>query len=255
MSVLQRTFARRAAAVLLATAAAAAQATLLTFEELPWPPPDPLQPVPYIPVDTQYASLGVSFEGTMLTRWPDTTSQLLLFGNPGAIVFSGKLPLHVSFHITSTLADGESWAVASGPGGYSQRAGTGGWPGGEAPHPYPYPEDPVRNQWVSFSSASGIARLDLFNAYNLRFGALVDNLYFGAVPAVPEPAPGTLAAAGLLCLAAAVLRPWRRRRAGPRSGAARSDPRSSSGRPGHAPRTPPGWPGAGACPSGSWAAR
>jgi hypothetical protein len=183
----------------LAVTGAAAQATLITFDELPWVPDDGWPPP--LPDDT-YVSLGVVIEGGLLSRSNDTVSppQYLLGGNPFSITFTGELPRHVSFYISSTLSDGESWAVASGPGAYSQRAGTGGWPGGDF-HPIPYPEMPVPNSLVSFASASGIERLDFFNAYNQRFSAIVDNLYFGAVPAVPEPAPLALAAIGLACMA------------------------------------------------------
>lgn len=210
MSPSRSLFARLACAWALVLACSASHAVLLTFDELPWPPPDPLEPFPYIPVDRQYEDLGVTIEGGRLTRWPDGVppGQMLLLGKHGAIVFTGTLPRHVSLRITSTVSDSESWAEASGPGGYWSRAGTGGWPGGE-PHPIPYPEAPEPNRLVSFSSASGIARLDFFNAYNLRFSALVDNVYFGSVPAVPEPAPLVLGTAGALLLAM-----YRRRRAG-----------------------------------------
>jgi hypothetical protein len=184
----------------LAVTSTAAQATLITFDELPWVPGDGWPPP--LPGDT-YASLGVLIDGGLLSRSDDTVSppQYLLGGNSGSITFTGELPRYVSFYISSTLSDGESWALASGPGGYSQREGTGGWPGGDSPHPIPYPEMPVDNSLVSFASASGIERLDFFNAYNQRFSAAVDNLYFGAVPAIPEPAPLALAAIGLACLA------------------------------------------------------
>jgi hypothetical protein len=187
----------------------AAQAVLITFDDLPWTEPGPDDPslLPYLPIDNQYAHLGVTFSDALLSRWGGTVSppQIALGGTQFSIQFTGELPRYVSFYITSTLSDAESWAVAQGPGGYTARAGTGGWPGG-LPHPIPYPEEPVPNSFVSFSSPNGIARLDFENAYQQRFSAIVDNLYFGAVPPVPEPSPMLLGAAGLACLGV-----WRRR--------------------------------------------
>jgi hypothetical protein len=203
-------FARLLGTGALVLACSASHAVLLTFDELPWPEPGPDDPSPpYLPIDDHYADLGVTFSGGLLSRWPGTVSppQMVLGGYEFSIHFTGELPRHVSFYITSTLSDAESWAIAQGPQGYTARGGTGGWPGG--PHPIPYPEMPVPNSFVSFSSPHGIERLDFFNAYQQRFSAIVDNLYFGPVPAVPEPAPLLLGAAGALALAI-----YRRRRPG-----------------------------------------
>lgn len=192
--------------------AASAQAALITFDELPWRPIDSFYDYP---VDTQYASLGVTFDIGYLSQTyypsnpPAYLNQYLLGGHDMRVTFSGSLPSHVSFNMSSPYgAASESYVAAlDANGNVVGRGRTGGtYPAGDRDPPWA--EDlPYRaNRYISFSSASGIAALSFYDAYGSRLSTSIDNLYFGAVAAVPEPTSLILGAAGLGVLA------WARRR-------------------------------------------
>ena len=197
-----------------AALAAPAQATLITFDELPW---RPIESFSDYPVDTQYASLGVTFDlGYLLQTYypsnpPAHPNQYLLGAHDMRVTFSGaSLPTHVSFNMSSPYGSASESYVAAldAQGRVVGRGRTGGtYPIGNEEPPYEAQDLPYQaNRYISFSAASGIAALSFYDAYGSRLSTSIDNLYFGSVAAVPEPASLVLGAAGLGVLA------WARRR-------------------------------------------
>jgi hypothetical protein len=196
----------RATAAAIALASASAQATLITFDELPWVP---IESFFDSPVTTQYASLGVTFESAYLAQSnysgapPAHINQYLLGGHGMRVSFSGTLPLYVNLNMSSPYGESsESYVTALDAGGNVVGQGrTGGYfPDGTQDPPVrqdlPYQD----NRPIFLSSSSGIAFLQFGDAYGSRLSSSIDNLYFAAVPAIPEPTTIALLGAGLTVL-------------------------------------------------------
>lgn len=193
---------RVAAALLLGACAAGAQATLITFDDLP--PPYPPDEFASTPVTTEYASLGLIVnEGYLVGSGVPGSDQALLGAPTMSLSFTGTLPTWVSLYVSAPNQD-QVYVHATGPG-WGASVTTDGWgpPGTQTPY--------RPNQYVSFHSVSGISDLRLSAFYFLRVGMVIDNLYFGNVAPVPEPEAMLLLATGLLTLA--VARQRRRRQA------------------------------------------
>jgi len=191
---------RAALAIAAATLAGAAQATLITFDEFPYVH-DPLQGWSSHPLAGAYDHLGVDLGGGYLqAAGQDDTfpeSQYVIGGNYFTLSFtSAVLPTYVSLELSSYLGGTQATATATGPGSFSQMADTGGFRydpelGEFVTTPY------IDRQWVTFHSPLGISQI-AFDTYAIsRTDAKFDNLYFGQVPMVPEPATLALWAAGL----------------------------------------------------------
>jgi hypothetical protein len=197
---------RAAAAAAIALASASAQATLITFDELPWVPIDAWFENP---VTTQYASLGVTFESGFLAQTyysgtpPPHLNQYLLGGHDLQVSFSGVLPHYVNFNMSSPYGESSEsyvWALDAAHHVVAQGRTGGYYPDGSQDPPWrqdlPYKE----NRPIFLSSSTGIAFLQFGDAYGSRLSSSIDNLYFAAVPAVPEPASLALLGVGLVVL-------------------------------------------------------
>lgn len=191
---------RAALALAALTVAGAAQATLITFDEFPYVH-DPLQGWSSHPLEGVYDHLGVNLGGAYLQgAGSDSTfpnSQHVLGGSYFALSFTGpSLPTYVSLVLSSIYPGTQATATATGPGSFSQMADTGGFRndpdlGDFVTTPY------TDRQWVTFHSPQGIAQISFDTYAASRIEAKFDNLYFGDVPMVPEPATLALWAAGL----------------------------------------------------------
>ena len=192
-----------AAVAVLALAGQQAQATLLTFNELPWTPHDSWSD---LPVTSQYASLGVTMQGAYLDR-NDAGNQYLITDIFGTISFTDTLPRYVSLNLSSPSAGTESYVEAWNGNTLVGSGRTGGvFPDGSADGGSSSVMPYEANRYIPLTFAGGISRLTFANAYGTRTSALVDNLYFGAVPAVPEPSTLLLFGAGIPLLVAVARR-------------------------------------------------
>ena len=201
-----------AAAAAMTLASASAQATFITFDELPWVPIDSFSDNP---VTTQYASLGVTFQSGYLAQTyysgtpPAHLNQYLLGGNGLDVSFSGTLPHYVNFNMSSPYGEASEsyvWAYDANSNVVAQGRTGGYYPDGSQDPPWRQDLPYQANRPIFLSSSSGIAFLQFGDAYGSRLSSSIDNLYFGVVPAVPEPTTIALLCAGLGVLV------WGRRR-------------------------------------------
>jgi hypothetical protein len=210
----------RTLALLLAACAAApaAHATFISFDERQRHPPASEEGDWSIdPITTEYDALGVRIEGAYLQDEGQdpvySKSQYILGSNYVRITFTNAiLPTYVSLSFSSPQPSFLATVTAIGRNGEVLGAfDTGGsyWSGPDEGWVQDTPYKP--HSFASFHSATGISHLNFGVWLGTRNTAKFDNLYFGNVPAVPEPASLAMLAAGLGVVGAA----WRRRKALP----------------------------------------
>lgn len=177
------------------------QAITIDFDDLTYVPLDPEWPqFGDNPLTDEYASQGLLISGGFLLpygEWsPDPLSQpnFLLGGNFLQLTFIGALPTFVSMYVSSGF-DYANILHFYGPDGLLSRMVTSGSMSMEPNVPY------IPNQYVSFSSPTGISHITLEGFFNMRTGTHVDDLTF-EYAAVPEPASLALLFLGLLGLSA-----------------------------------------------------
>ena len=191
------------AAAALCIVALPARAVLVTFEEIPYEQGEMFGQA----ITDQYASLGLLVNDGYMGAGPD---QSLIGGSGFRISFIGAaLPRFVSFNMSSMDVPGAEAYVRAFNGAEQVGFGrTGGFfPTENGPQQVlPY----VPDRLISFAAAGGISQLSFSNSYISRFTASIDNLYFGPVPAVPEPPALLLLAVGVPLLVGVAR--WRAKR-------------------------------------------
>lgn len=153
------------------------------------------------PLTNEYESLGLIINGGFLTGETDadgTHDNQLLASNYLYLSFTGPLPTFVSMTV-SAYFDQVVFLSAIGPNGYLSSLQTSGWAGPHNDTPY------TPNQYISFASSTGISGIGIGAFYNMRVGAIIDNLTLEHHASVPEPSSLILLALGCLGLL------WRRR--------------------------------------------
>lgn len=193
---------RIAGAAALAVTLGTANAAWIGFEDLTMTVYPDSWWTPYVqPIDPQaYAAQGVTIQGGWLWPADGPTGQSMRASDDTVITFaSASLPTHVSLHLR-WLPEDILDIRASGPAGYTDNFHIWGYEHGPSA-----PRD-FGNQRISFTSANGISSISFADSGFMRFPAYVDNIWYGNVAAVPEPAPLLLAGVGVLAL-------WARRRA------------------------------------------
>ncbi len=202
--------------LLLALVGQTAQATLITFDERPWhsDSPDSSDLSWYIdPITNEYDALGVRINsGYLQYARPEGVfgnGQTLLGGPSFSISFTGPLPRYVNLDFGMTRSPSANYVTAHFASGETQTFSTGGY--SFLPDGQPTYSPPNENSHATFQSSVGISSLSFESVNNSRNPGRIDNLYFGAVPAVPEPGSIALAVAGLGVIGIALRR---RRRVG-----------------------------------------
>ncbi|HEX3139937.1 MAG TPA: hypothetical protein VHQ87_07775, partial [Rhizobacter sp.] len=191
MAIFPSAFSRTTAVLLLAGSASATHATFITFDEHPWVDGPGGHAFDSNPITGWYDALGVDL-GSAYLQPADSSpnfshSQYILGPNSYRINFTGTLPSYVSLNFSSPLYDLRSTVTAEGANGQViGSADTGGQyfeNGSWVSSPY----NP--RSFASFHSDGGISHLLFYTEPGgFRLEAKLDNLYFGNVPAVPEPA-------------------------------------------------------------------
>lgn len=183
-------------AFMLALASNPARATTITFDERPWKPGPEGNSFDTDPITTEYDALNVRFTDGYLQPSGPGSSQTLLGGPNFTVGFVGTLPRFVSLTFFGVVPPGASFVSAIGADGISTFS-TGGvsYPTSPGGPPSETPFHPVVH--ASFKSQAGISGLTFGSFFSTRITGQIDNLYFGNVPAVPEPSTVVLMVSGL----------------------------------------------------------
>ncbi len=182
-------------------------AVFLSFEDLPQyniddplhMPPDDTVPNP---VTTQYAHLGVVFDGAGVSIAPGgvkSGSQSIAdnYGPEMAIRFTGDLPSYVSFYLSALFEDKVFMRVFDQAGALIGETASDGW-FGVVENSQPY--TPL--QFFEFSGTQ-ISEISLSSFYSLRSGIQLDDLTFTRAQSVPEPSSLLMAIIAVMGLLAA----------------------------------------------------
>lgn len=151
------------------------------------------------PITTEYLAKGLIIDdGYLGSYWSGSDYTVsgpnYLQGGPYFnFSFAGKLPSFVSFIVTSSHEDAVYIDALCGDGTILSKE-TPGWAGPD--HDIPF--EP--KQLITFTSTSGISKINISAFYFLRTSAMIDDLRYSY--AVPEPESIILLLMGLLAIGA-----------------------------------------------------
>lgn len=175
--------------------AAPVQAVVINFDELEYIPSDPVfdffadHPI----AEDEYLDQGVRIVDGYLgewwsTKWAVSGPNYLMAGSSASLEFvGGRLPVFVSMYVTA-FSGAAGFIQAYGPDGWTELKQT---PGQAGPNTKPF----RGKNLVSFYSAGGIEKVDMWSYWGSRVTVAVDDLTYEY--AVPEPSPLALIFAGL----------------------------------------------------------
>lgn len=178
-----------------------AHAVRINFDDIPYVPIDPEWPQFYdVDVTDQYLSKGLLIEGGYLgRRYPPEDNlanpQFLFGSNFMRMTFvDDRLPNYVSMTVSSVFDSYANIINFYDPNGHLYEMITSGERGIDNSTPY------RRDQPISFTSRTGISEITFEGAFNMRWGTMVDNLYFKSSPqkVVSEPPSLLLFCMGIL---------------------------------------------------------
>ena len=186
-----------------------AHAVRINFDDIPYIAIDPEWPQFYdVEITDQYLSKGLLIEGAYLgRRYPledNLANPQLLFGsNFMRMIFVGdRLPNYVAMTVSSVF-DYANIINFYGPEGHLFEMVTSGYSGIDSKKPY-RPDQPI-----SFTSHTGISEITFEGYFGMRWGTMVDNLYFKSSPQKVVSEPGLLL---LFCIGIGLLAFSRQRR-------------------------------------------
>lgn len=202
-SAFARRFKSLIATVLLSTLTFNAHAVLINFDDLVYVPVFPDDPhFSDVPLDDQYLSQGLAIANAYLLPYSDSDPEVISGpnyllagggGGPMTLHFFGALPTYVGMYVGSPAHE-MIFANAYGPAGLIASLYTKG-DGGPFNDQSPY--EP--RQYLSFESATGIRRIDVWGWYESRVSASIDDITF-TYASVPEPSQLILMIMGALTL-------------------------------------------------------
>lgn len=149
------------------------------------------------PLNNQYLDKGLLISEAWVIGADHNNS--MLTSNFATLEFVGELPTFISMNVTSIYGDAVILDIY-GPSGFLFSPNTSGWRGLEE-----YSTPAIPNEFVSFSSDTGISYITIQGFYNMRLGASIDNITFRQT-SIPEPTSIVLITLGLFGLM------WRRDR-------------------------------------------
>jgi hypothetical protein len=197
-TMLKKTVAPAAIFFSLSLLSSVSHAVLINFDDLVREPGDSEFPCFCDhPLTNEYEAQGLIIDGGFLAEYDENSAvqsgpNYLLGSNFLTLRFVGTLPTFVSMYVSAASME-KIFLNAWGTDGLIGQQQTEGDSSPDEGTPY------VPNQFISFTSATGIASITLEGFYNLRVSSMVDDLTY-EYASVPEPTPLMLLALGLLGL-------------------------------------------------------
>jgi hypothetical protein len=142
-------------------------------------------------LNDQYLDKGVKIHGSWFNG--GNGQNYMTVSNSGTFEFIGTLPTYVSFNATSHYGGAVFFDVYGASDFLFTKVGSG-WIGGDGG------TAPIVNELIEITATEGIRYIGIYDAYNMRIAAQIDNLTFYRASDVPEPGSALLICLGLCIL-------------------------------------------------------